>query len=397
MTWQEVPLWTLFRRREERGREDLPLLSVYRDFGVVPREGREDNHNRPGQDLSAYKRVRPGDLVLNKMKTWQGSIAISDYEGIVSPAYFVAEPTHECDQRFLHHLLRSDRMISLYAGHSKGIRPSQWDLPWEAFRRLVVSLPSLDEQRRIAHFLDFETERISELAEIKAQMIRLLEERLRSVRHQWWAELAETYPAVPLRRLGVLVEQGWGPPCDSVPAGDGEWGILKTSSVTSGVFDPGENKKLPDDVTPDPKWTVHAGDLLMVRGSGSRSAVGAVAIADPGNLMLTLTDLLYRLRGLPGDPRFYAEALRSPQVREAIEGAFRTDSGQTFKLRSGDIRDLPVPAVPTAAMPDAVAAIRCAAERTEALASVLRQQIVCLEERRRSLITAAVTGEMEVA
>jgi type I restriction enzyme S subunit len=90
-SWNSIQIGGLFRRRDERGRSDLPLLSVYRDLGVVPREGREDNFNRPGEDLDAYLVVRPGDLVLNKMKTWQGSLGVSAHEGIVSAAYFVAE------------------------------------------------------------------------------------------------------------------------------------------------------------------------------------------------------------------------------------------------------------------------------------------------------------------
>jgi type I restriction enzyme, S subunit len=85
------------------------LLSVYRDLGVVRREGRDDNFNQPGDDLSSYLVVRPGDLVLNKMKTWQGSLGVSSFEGIVSPAYFVAEQVRDANPRFLHHLLRSNR------------------------------------------------------------------------------------------------------------------------------------------------------------------------------------------------------------------------------------------------------------------------------------------------
>jgi type I restriction enzyme, S subunit len=127
--WPSIPLKALFRRRDETGRPDLPLLSVYRDLGIVLREGREDNYNRPGSDLAAYRIVRPGDLVLNKMKTWQGSLGVSEYLGIVSPAYFVCELVGSAEPRFLHHLLRSQPLIAEYAARSKGIRPSQWDLP----------------------------------------------------------------------------------------------------------------------------------------------------------------------------------------------------------------------------------------------------------------------------
>ncbi|MEW7002249.1 hypothetical protein M5585_29635 [Serratia ureilytica] len=55
---------------------------------------RDDNNNKPSEDLSPYQLVQPNDLVMNKMKAWQGSIAISEYEGIVSPAYFVYQPNN---------------------------------------------------------------------------------------------------------------------------------------------------------------------------------------------------------------------------------------------------------------------------------------------------------------
>ena len=87
--WDIKPIWALFVRKSDKGYEDLQLLSVYRDYGVIPTESRDDNFNKPSLDLSNYLRVTPKDLVTNKMKTWQGSIAVSEYEGIVSPAMAV--------------------------------------------------------------------------------------------------------------------------------------------------------------------------------------------------------------------------------------------------------------------------------------------------------------------
>ena len=115
-----VPLRAIYRRVEARDRADLQLLSVYRDLGVVPRAGRDDNFNKASDDLSAYKVVLPGDLVLNKMKTWQGSLGVSAFEGIVSPAYFVGRRIAEVDDRFMHHLLRSAPLIAEYGARSMG-------------------------------------------------------------------------------------------------------------------------------------------------------------------------------------------------------------------------------------------------------------------------------------
>ena len=180
MSWtktRRVRLGSLFARQDLTGRPDLPMLSVYRDYGVVLRDGRDDNYNKPGENLSAYRVVRRGDLILNKMKTWQGSLGISRYDGIVSPAYFVARPLTGDYSEFLHHLLRSSPLIAEYAARSKGIRPSQWDLPWEEFRNIYVDLPPVMTQRCIADYLHSETARIDALIAAKQRMVALLEER----------------------------------------------------------------------------------------------------------------------------------------------------------------------------------------------------------------------------
>ena len=75
------------KREEFRNPGNMEVLSVYRDYGVVPKNSRDDNHNVTSDDTSKYKHLKKGDLVINKMKAWQGSLAVSYYEGIVSPAY----------------------------------------------------------------------------------------------------------------------------------------------------------------------------------------------------------------------------------------------------------------------------------------------------------------------
>ena len=74
------------QRNEPRNPGDKQVLSVYREYGVIPKDSRDDNHNVTSEDTSNYKYVVPGNLVINKMKAWQGSMGVSEYEGIVSPA-----------------------------------------------------------------------------------------------------------------------------------------------------------------------------------------------------------------------------------------------------------------------------------------------------------------------
>lgn len=93
-------------RYEPRNPGDKMVLSLYRELGVIPKDSRDDNHNVTSEDTSKYKYVRPGDFVINKMKAWQGSVAVSDYEGIVSPAYFIYRFTDDVYfKRYFHYLL----------------------------------------------------------------------------------------------------------------------------------------------------------------------------------------------------------------------------------------------------------------------------------------------------
>ena len=178
--WKSVPMWTIATRKDRKGYPEAELLSVYREFGVIRKSDRDDNHNVESDDLSSYKFVKRGDLVLNKMKTWQGSLGVSPSDGIVSPAYFTCELSANVHGPFIHHLLRSRPYIAMYGAVSKGIRVGQWDLPYEEFRRLPVLLPPIEDQQKIALFLERECERISLIIDRKLEIIQLLEENLQN-------------------------------------------------------------------------------------------------------------------------------------------------------------------------------------------------------------------------
>lgn len=176
--WDMVPFWSLFKRIPKRtGYATEELLSVYREFGVVKKKDRSDNNNRPGESLDDYQLVQKGDLVLNKMKAWQGSLGISKYDGIVSPAYFVYNHISNNNEVYLHYLLRSKQMVSYYASHSKGIRPSQWDLQPEYLEVMNLPLPPLETQQRIADYLDRETAQIDDNVSNLNAYIDLLKQR----------------------------------------------------------------------------------------------------------------------------------------------------------------------------------------------------------------------------
>lgn len=160
-----------------KNKQNLELLSLYRDYGVVPKNSRDDNNNRPSEDLSGYKYVQINDLVLNKMKVWQGSLAVSEYEGIVSPAYIICGIDSKIMQpRYAHYLLRNKLYIPEYRRLSTGIRPDQWDISYDNFKNISALIPSIEEQNNIVEYLDNKLIGIDNLViKIKQQIEKLKE------------------------------------------------------------------------------------------------------------------------------------------------------------------------------------------------------------------------------
>lgn len=153
--WKTTRMKAIFRTKSVKNHPSAEVLSLYRDFGVLPKSSRDDNHNVTSEDTSQYKYVEKGNLVINKMKAWQGSLAISKYEGIVSPAYYVCEFRNAAvDKKYIHHLLRCTAYAQEFERLSTGMRIGQWDLGIDDFMLVPAILPPLNEQKHIGHYLD---------------------------------------------------------------------------------------------------------------------------------------------------------------------------------------------------------------------------------------------------
>ena len=201
-TWEVHNLRTLISKRAERGRPDLPLLSVAREKGVFVRSltDADENHNVIPEDLSNYKVARAGNLVINKMKAWQGSMGIAPCDGIVSPAYFVFDfriSSHVFGER----LLRSKPYVAHFAQASDGVRVGQWDLSVPGMRQIPVLVPSADEQAAIVRFLDHANRKIDGFIRAKRKLIALLGEQKQAIIHR--AVTRGLNPHTPLKPSGI--------------------------------------------------------------------------------------------------------------------------------------------------------------------------------------------------
>ena len=170
--WSTTRMKSILENITVKNHPDAEVLSLYREYGVLPKNSRDDNHNVTSQDTTQYKYVEVGNLVINKMKAWQGSLAVSGYEGIVSPAYYVCKfRSEEVDKDYIHFLLRCSAYAQEFERLSTGMRIGQWDLGISDFMRVPVLLPPLSEQSAIASYLDTQCAKIDEIiAQAKASI-----------------------------------------------------------------------------------------------------------------------------------------------------------------------------------------------------------------------------------
>lgn len=180
--WEVRKLKTICKPKGIKNKPNETVLSLYRDLGIVIKSSRDDNFNVTSEDTTNYKFVEVNDLVVNKMKAWQGSIAISNFQGIVSPAYYVNEITYKNIYPFyLHYLLRNHSYLPEYRRLSEGIRPGQWDLSYEAFRNIPIVIPNYNEQQQIADYLDKKCSEIDKAIADKEQVIEKFTEYKKSL------------------------------------------------------------------------------------------------------------------------------------------------------------------------------------------------------------------------
>jgi type I restriction enzyme, S subunit len=381
--WQTVPFWTRFWRTKRVNHPEEQLLSAYRDHGVVPKASRDDNNNKPSEDLSTYQLVEVGDLVINKMKAWQGSVAISEYGGIVSPAYFVYSPTHAEDARYLHYLMRSDRYITGYLSMSKGVRIGQWDLDPVYHARMPLLIPRLDEQRIITAFLDRETVKIDALIEELRRLIELLKEKRQTV-------------------ISHAVTKGLNPDAPMKDSGDGELGRIPQNwrVITLKHF---SRLQRGHDLTSDqqeegPYPVVTSGGISGSHSKYIAKAPGVVTgrYGSTGRLFYLEQDYwphntaLYVSDFFENYPRFVWYSLQainfeSHSAKSAVPGIDRND-----------LHVLPVAVPPLHQQLDITAYLDKKMEEFDQLEAETQIAMTLLQERRSALISAAVTGKIDI-
>ena len=185
--WDVLPNRAIFAEVAEQNCPGEQMLSVTITSGVIrQQELLEDTSKKDSSrlDRAAYQLVQSGDIAYNKMRAWQGAIGVSEYRGIVSPAYVVQRPLKGINSRYLHYLLRTPAFAKEAERWSYGITSDMWSLRPEHFKMIYACVPPLPEQTTIVRFLDHADRHIRRYIRAKQKLIALLEEQKQAIIHQ---------------------------------------------------------------------------------------------------------------------------------------------------------------------------------------------------------------------
>jgi type I restriction enzyme S subunit len=383
--WQLYRLGQLFRERKEKGSDkDFPPLSVTMG-GIVPQlesaAKTDDGDNR--------KVVRVGDYVINSRSDRKGSGGISEHEGTVSLISIVLEPRN-IDSRFAHHLLRSPAFQEEFYRWGHGIVADLWTTRYGDMKNIRLHAPDLATQRQIADFLDRETARIDLLIEKKQRLVALLGEKLRSDIQDLFHSLdAETWR---IRHLGK-VKNGAGFPVELQGDASNEIPFFKVKHLAVNGLDQRITDS-DDTITKETARTLRA--TVFPTGTIVFAKIGAALLLGrfsmlgvEGCIDNNLAAFVVNKRLV--DPDYLLLCFERFEMQLMVQpGAVPSLSTEKFINQS-----VPLPSLDGQRI--LVEQVRRAVQRNERIVQRTETSIDRLKEYRAALITAAVTGQIDVS
>jgi len=408
--WTVKKFRHLFRESQEKIEQEVvgPMLSVSGYRGIEVKVYDDENRRRMDEDLIGYRIVRPGQLVVNTMWMNYAGLGVSEHEGHVSPAYRCYRVDGSMNLRFAHHLLRSGIYIQGYTRLLTGIRPNSLQMSRDDLMEFPILLPEAAEQPLIASFLDVETAKIDQLVAEQQQLMNLLKEKRQAVISH--AVTKGLNPAAPMKVTGIewigSVPEHWsslqlGRVCGQVSDGPHfspqyvDDGILFLSArnvrVDGWALDDVKYVSQKDAMEFNKRVVPELGDVLYTKG-GTTGIARVVDLEQPFQVWVHIAVL--KIKRDMVEPHYLAFALNSigcyEQSQLLTRGATNNDLGLTRMIKIWFA--LP----PLLEQREIVAFLRHEMARIDTLTAEAQRAIDLLQERRTALISAAVTGQIDV-
>ncbi len=411
--FEQVAFRRVFRPKRDPASPDAPIVTAYTNGDVTLRSNRRTKGYHEATDLSGYQAVRAGDFVVHGLDILRGSVGVSDSDGAITSVCIVCELIGEADARYFAYVIRAQAWSGLPRALARGVREGGADFRrWDTLAALPLPIPEPAAQATIADFLDRETGRIDALVEKKRRLIELLEEKRTALISQVVTRGLD--PTVPMKNSGI-------PWLGALPV---HWTVDRVKNVVSAVTSGSRNwaqyyadgGQLFLTVTNVPRKGI-AVDLNVRRyvrapdnAETRRTAVthGDVLMsitADTGSVAVISTDTplpafisqhvaSLRPRSGRASSRWLAYRLKAPDAQAQIEAARYGGTKQQLSLP--DVQTLRISVPPPTEQLRIATWLDDREEKIVRSTEKLSQQLALLAEHRQALITAAVTGQIDV-
>ena len=385
------------------------ILSLTAKQGVIPYDQKEGGGNKPKEDVSAYRLAYPGDIVMNSMNILSGSVGLSQYFGCVSPVYYMLRPWKATeDVRYYNYIFQTTMFQRSLFGLGNGIlikesgngklNTIRMRIPMDKFGGLFIPVAPIDDQKRIADFLDAKCAEIDALtADIQTQ-IDTLEQYKRSV-------ITETVtkglnPNAEMKDSGIQ----W---IGDMPA---HWDVIRGKYILrymqkpvredDGVitcFRDGEvtlrSNRREDGFTMSDKEIgyqgIDVGDLVVHGMDGFAGAIGISDSRGKASPVLNVLDTDQCKRYI----MYYLRSMAYSDVFLALATGIRVRS---CDLRWNKLAELSYPIPPLDEQSAIVKHIDSVLSKADAVITDKKAQLATLDEYKKSLIFEYVTGKKEV-
>ncbi|MBH0090415.1 restriction endonuclease subunit S [Pseudoalteromonas sp. NSLLW218] len=411
ITWKRSRFKFLVTEKPKKSNMQLQCGSI--SFGKVVFK---KSNKLTEETKLAYQEVLTGEFLINPLNLNYDlkslRTALSDKDVIVSSGYIVLNSNEKTVHSYLKWLLYTfdiRHMKTLGAGIRQTITSKD-------IGNCYAYIPTIAEQTCIGDFLETETTRIDHLISEKENFIKLLQEKRQAlISHSVtkglnnnvkmkdsgvdYLEYVPEHWVVKKIKFNVIkIEQGWSPQCESYPVSDDiSWGVVKVGCVNKGVFNPLQNKKLPDELEAKPQFAIKKDELLVSRAN-AKEWVGSAAVPQQDYPNLILCDKIYRIKlnKKIADPNFIAYFLGTERARQQIEIDASGTSSSMLNIGQGTILNMEIAQPNLEEQQYIVESLRIRTKKIESLVKEANKSIELLKEHRIALISEAVTGKIDV-
>lgn len=386
-------------RREKVSDTEFPPLSVTKN-GIVPQietaAKTDDGDNR--------KKVCSGDFVINSRSDRKGSSGVSPLDGSVSLINTVIRTQERVHTPFIDHLLRSHPFQEEFYRFGRGIVADLWSTTYSEMRNIILSVPDLDEQRLIASFLDRETAKINGLISEHRRLVELLREKRQGVishavtkglkRHTVMKPSGvEGLGGVPehwqVSRLSMLCDVLAGFPFDATLFGVAGVPVIRMSDFGAGIVRTEDAKRVEPADIPSTALA-QAGDVLL----GLSGSISNFAFVRAQDLPIAINQRVAIIRMRETEKQLVFWFLQSREFLSQLTADLPETTIQNVSM--GRLRRCRIPIPPIGERQMISEFLDSEITKLDTLAAEAEHTIDLLQERRMSLISAAVTGKIDI-